>query len=433
MSGTFAALKVRNYRIYAAGTLISNVGTWMQRVAQDWLVLVVTGSAGALGITTGLQFLPTLLFSAFAGVLADRFPKRLIMVIAQVCMGVTALALGLLALTEAVEVWHIYVLAFLFGTASAFEIPARQTFVHELVDRSLMPNAVGLNSASFNLARMLGPAAAGGLIALFGSGERATGWVILINAASYVAVLLALYLVRTGELQSKHGLAPSKGGLAESVAYVRSRPDIMMVMAVVFFCGTFGLNFQLTTALMATQVYGKGAGEYGLLGSIVAVGSLVGSLLAAGRKVSRQRLVVVAAVVFGLTEILAGIMPSYLAFALVLPLCGITALTTVTAANALIQISTDPAMRGRVMALYMMIFMGGTPFGAPLLGYVSDHFGARWTLIGGGAVTAIGASAAGIFFGRRQGVTVRARWSAGPHLDFVSRGSNQTADSLASR
>lgn len=433
MSGTFEALRVRNYRIYATGTLVSNVGTWMQRVAQDWLVLVVTGgSAGALGITTGLQFLPTLLFSAVAGVLADRFPKRKILVVAQIAMGLTALSLGVLAVTDSVSTWHIYVLAFVFGTGSAFEVPARQTFVHDMVDRDRLTNAVGLNSASFNLARMIGPAVAGGLISLAGSGVQATGWVIMLNAASYVAVLISLSRIRVDELRPAQQLTSSKGQLAAGVRYVRSRPDIMLVMATVFCCGTFGLNFQMTTALMATDVYDKGAGEYGLLGSIVAVGSLVGSLLAARRKVSRQRLVVVAAIVFGLTEIVAGLMPSYLTFALILPLCGLTALTVITAANAFVQVASDPLMRGRVMALYMMIFMGGTPFGAPALGWIADAFGARWTMIGGGALTVIGTLISAAVFSRPQGVALSASWQAGPHLNLVIRESQEAVETVAS-
>ncbi|MEO6122787.1 MAG: MFS transporter [Ilumatobacteraceae bacterium] len=433
MSGTFEALKVRNYRIYATGTLVSNIGTWMQRVAQDWLVLVVTGgSAGALGITTGLQFLPTLLFSAIAGVLADRFPKRVILVLAQIAMGLTAALLGILALTDSVSTWHIYVLAFVFGTGSAFEVPARQTFVHEMIDRDRLTNAVGLNSASFNLARMIGPAVAGGLISLFGSGVRATGWVIMLNAASYIAVLISLARLRVDELSPAEQLTSSKGSLKAGVRYVRSRPDIMLVMATVFCCGTFGLNFQMTTALMATNVYGKGAGEYGLLGSIVAVGSLVGSLMAARRKVSRQRLVIVAAIVFGLTEMVAGIMPSYTTFALILPLCGVSALTTVTSANAFVQVASDPLMRGRVMALYMMIFMGGTPFGAPALGWIADAFGARWTMIGGGALTVIGTVISAVLFGRHQGVALSASWRAGPHLNLVVRESQQTIERVVS-
>lgn len=399
---TFSALRIRNYRLFATGALVSNVGTWMQRVAQDWLVLELTGSGTALGITTGLQFLPMVLFSPIAGVFADRYSKRRVIAVSQVALGGMAALLGVLAIAGWVAPWHVYVIAFVFGTAAAFDTPARQAFVNEMVPREQLPNAVGLNSASFNLARMIGPAVAGLLIAALGSGVGATGWVILLNAASYVAVIVSLWRMRSDELTPIDRLVRGKGQIRDGLRYVRSRPDIMLVMAIVFSAGTFGLNFQMTTALMATEVYGKGAGEYGLLGSILAIGSLSGSLLAARRGVSRQRLVIGAALAFGSVEVIAGLMPSYLTFALVLPLCGITALTLITTANALVQMSTDAVVRGRVMALYLAIFMGGTPLGAPLLGVVAERFGARWTLVGGGALTVLGTLLATAVFARSQ-------------------------------
>jgi MFS family permease len=423
MAKTFTALKIRNYRLFAIGSLVSNTGTWMQRVAQDWLVLVVTGSAGALGITTGLQFLPTLLFSAVAGVVADRFPRRNILVVTQIAMGIAAAALGVLALANSVQVWQIYVLTFLFGTASAFDVPARQAFVNEMVDPPNLVNAIGLNSASFNLARMAGPAVAGALITALGSGVTSTGWVIMLNALSYVGVLVAIMMIRTADLYPTKQLTSSKGQLRAGIQYVRARPDIMLVMAIVFCAGTFGLNFQMTTALMATDVYGKGAGEYGMFGSILAVGSLAGSLVAARRRASRQRLVVIAGIVFGLTVMLAGMMPTFVLFGAMLPLCGFAALTLVTAANTCVQLSAEPHMRGRVMALYMMIFMGGTPVGAPVLGWVAETWGARWTLIGGGALTTIGTTVAALTIGRLQGVRIAAEWESGPRLRLTTNDS----------
>lgn len=410
MSATFAALRIRNFRYFATGSFVSNVGTWMQRVAQDWLILTLTSSGAALGITTGLQFLPILLFSPFAGVLADRYPKRRVLTFTQLSMGVSAGVLGLLAVTNSVEVWHVYVLAFVFGTGTAIDSPARQAFVNEMVDNDHLANAVGLNSASFNLARMVGPALAGVLIAVMGEGVPATGWVILLNALSYAAVVLSLSMMRSSELQPTKPLPRAKGQLREGVRYVRSRPDIMLIMAIVFCAGTFGLNFQMTTALMATEVFGKGSGEYGALGSILAIGSLSGSLLAARRRNPRQRLIVMAAIAFGVVEMIAGLAPSYLSFALMLPVCGLLALTVVTAANAFVQMTTTAEMRGRVMALYMAIFMGGTPVGAPLLGWVAEHYGARWTLVGGGALTAIGTIVATALLSQRQGVHIT------PHL-----------------
>lgn len=390
MSPTFRALSIRNYRIYLLGAIVSNTGTWMQRIAQDWLVLVLTGSGTALGITTGLQLLPALLFSPIAGVVADRLPKRNVLRFTQTAMAVPAAVLGILAVTGAVEVWHVYVLTFVFGIGAAFDAPARQSFVVEIVGRDDLANAVGLNSASFNLARMIGPAVAGLMIAALGSGAAAAGWVILINAVSYVAVLISLQLLDTSRLSPAKVTGSRKRAVRDGVAYVRSRPDLVLILTCVFFVGTFGMNFQMTSALMATEVFDKGAGEYGLLASIMAVGSLVGALLAARRARPRLRFVVLAGLAFAVTEIVAGLMPTYVTFAAVLPLLGLFALTMVTSANATIQLTSSPMMRGRVAALYLMVFMGGTPIGAPLVGWVGETFGARWMLLGGGAVTMLG-------------------------------------------
>ena len=421
MRATFRALLIRNYRLFAAGSLVSNVGTWMQRVAQDWLVLVLTDSPAALGITTGLQFLPILLFSPYAGVVGDLFPKRRVIAVTQTAMAVTAGVLGVLAVTGAVQPWHVYVLAFLFGTGTAFDGPNRQAFVSEMVGPDYVSNAVGLNSASFNLARMVGPALAGLLIAWFGSGAFATGWVIMLNAVSYAAVVGALMQMRPEELHTTERAERAKGMVRDGLRYVRSRSDVMLMLAIVFCAGTFGLNFQLTTAIMATQVYDKGADEYGLLGSVMAVGSLCGALLAARRTRIRQRLVIVAAVVFGLIEVAAGMMPTYVTFMVVLPLCGLAALTMITAANSYVQLAVDPHMRGRVMALYMAIFMGGTPLGAPILGWVAEEFGGRWTLIGGGALTIVGTLLATLYFTWRSGLVMRASFAPVPRVTVYSR------------
>ena len=351
MRTTFAALRIRNYRLYATGGLISNLGTWMQRVAQDWLILALTGSAGALGLTTGLQFLPIVLFSPFAGMVADRYSKRRVLAITQVALGLSAGLLGLLAITGWVQPWHVYVIAFVFGIGAAFDTPARQAFVNEMVDQPRLANAIGLGSASFNLARMIGPAVAGLLIAWMGEGVGATGWVILVNAASYAAVIWSLARMRSDELRPVQRLPRGPGQLRDGLRYVRLRPDMLLVLAIVFCAGTFGLNFQMTTALMATEVYDKGAGEYGILGSILAIGSLGGSLLAARRETPHLRIVIGAAAVFGVMVTVAGLMPSYLTFAVVLPLCGFSALTMITSATAYLQMAAAPPLRGREMAL----------------------------------------------------------------------------------
>jgi MFS family permease len=413
LSPTFRALRIRNYRLYALGGVVSNTGTWMQRVAQDWLVLQLHhGSAAeastALGLTTGLQFLPILLFSPYAGLIADRMAKRRMLQLTQAAMGVASLVLGALALTDVVTTPMVFAIAFAFGVGSAFDVPARQSFVSEMVGPDDLTNAVGLNSASFNLARVVGPALSGVMIAALGSGVRATGLVILLNGLSYLAVIVALQAMRAHEL-TPATLAPrGKGMIRDGIRYVRGRPDLMLIMCAAFFAGTFGMNFQMTSALMATQVYDKGPGEYGLLGTTLAVGSLTGALLGARREGRpRQRLVVLAGLAFGSVEIALGLMPSYLTFALVTPVLGLCLLTMLNSANTTVQLSVAPAMRGRVMALYMMVVMGGTPLGAPVVGWVGATFGARWTLIGGGAMTVLGVLLAVAIF---HGVAIPPRY-----------------------
>ena len=403
MSPTFQSLRNRNYRYYATGGVVSNTGTWMQRVAQDWLVLQLSGQSGvALGITTGLQFLPMLVLAPFAGTLADRYSKRKVLIATQSFMAAVGVILGVLDITGVVQVWHVYVLALLLGVGAACDAPARQSFVIEMVGRDDLANAVGLNSASFNLGRVIGPALAGFLIVLVG-----TGPVFLINAASFGAVIFALTKMRPAELMPVPRAARGRGQLLEGIRYVRRRPDLVMVMVVVFFVGTFGLNFQLTSALMATQVYGKGAGEYGLLGTFVAIGSLSGALLAARRGRPRIRLIVASAVAFGLVEIVAGLMPSYWTFALWLPVVGLCSLTMLNSLQTFVQLAVAPELRGRVMALYMMVLMGGTPVGAPVIGWVGETFGPRWTLVAGGTITLVAVLGATRWLMRTEDVHLR--------------------------
>ena len=363
----------------------------MQRVAQDWLVLTIPGNGGAaLGITTGLQFLPVLLLSPYAGVVADRFSKRRLLQVTQTVMASAALALGLIAALGVAETWHVYLLAFLFGIGAAFDAPARQAFVSELVGTDDVANAVSLNSAAFNTARLVGPGLAGLLIGLGGGGMRATGWVILINALSYGAVIWQLRRMDPDELHSPKLSARTPGMLRAGLSYLRGEPKMLMILVLVFFVGTFGMNFQITSALMATEVFGKGAQEYGVLGSVLAIGSLTGALVAAGRTRVRVRLAFVAAICFGALEIVAGLAPSYLVFVLLCPLLGFSVITVMNSCNAMLQIGSDPLMRGRVMAIYMTIVMGGTPLGAPLIGWIGEQWGARWTLVVSGTLVLVG-------------------------------------------
>ncbi|POM26890.1 enterobactin exporter EntS [Actinomadura rubteroloni] len=395
----FRSLRVPNYRRYATGTVVSNTGTWMQRVAQDWLVLELAGKSGgtALGITTAMQFLPLLLFGLWGGVLADRYPKRRLLMLTQIAMGLLALVLGVLALTGTAQVWHVYVLAFGLGLATVVDNPVRQAFVVEMVGREDVPNAIALNSASFNGARLLGPAIAGVLIAAFG-----TGPVFLVNAASFAAVLVGLARMRTDELHVADIVPRAKGQLIEGLRYVKGRRDLLMTLVLIGLVATFGMNFQITIALVARQVFHTGASSFGLASSMLAVGALTGALLAARRTARpRQRVLLGAAVLFGVLEALTGLMPSYWSFLVLLVPTGIALMTFVTSANARMQLGVDPAMRGRVMGLYMFVFLGTNPLGAPAVGWMAENFGPRSTLVACGGIALGAALAVGLFMAPR--------------------------------
>ncbi|MGX1162191.1 putative MFS family arabinose efflux permease [Arthrobacter sp. SLBN-100] len=404
MSAMFRALENRNYRIWAGGALVSNIGTWMQRVAQDWLVLTVltNHSGAALGITTGLQFLPMLLLGPYGGVLADRYRKRIILLWTQVAMGVTGLVLGLLVVTGTAQLWHAYLAALCLGIAGAIDAPSRQAFVSELVGQDNISNAVALNSASFNTARLTGPAIAGVLIAWVG-----TGPVFLLNAASFAAVIISLFRIRTS------GLAPAVQGsrgkhqVAEGVRYVRRRPDLVLILFMVGILGAFGMNFPITNALMTTTEFGVGPGEFGLLGSIMAVGTLAGALLAARRAGPRLRYLLGGALGLGAFTLLGSVSPSFWLYAAVLIPVGLASITFLNSCNTSIQLSVEPQFRGRVLALYLAILQGGTALGAPLMGWIGSEFGARWSVAAGGAVVLVTALFAVILVSRRSPLSFR--------------------------
>jgi MFS family permease len=404
MSAMFRALENRNYRIWASGALVSNVGTWMQRIAQDWLVLTVltNHSGAAVGITTGLQFLPMLLLGPYAGVLADRYRKRVILLWTQLAMGLTGLTLGLLVVAGAAQLWHAYLAALCLGIASAVDAPARQSFVSELVGQDNIANAVALNSASFNTARLTGPAVAGVLIAWVG-----TGPVFLLNAASYAAVVISLFLIRSTELVPATRAARGKHQVAEGVNYVRRRPDLMLIMVLVGILGAFGMNFPITNALMATVEFGVGPGEFGLLGSIMAVGTLAGALLAARRTGPRLRFLLGGALGLGLFTLLGSATPSFWLYAAVLIPVGLASITFLNSCNTSIQLSVEPQFRGRVLALYLGILQGGTAVGAPLMGWIAGEFGARWAVAFGGSVVLLAGLAALTVVSRRSRLTFR--------------------------
>lgn len=402
----FASLRVRNYRLFASGQVVSLSGTWMQRVAQDWLVLDLSHNSGtAIGITTGLQFAPVLFFGLWGGVIADRYPKRRTLVFTQVSMGLLALALGLLDLTGTVRLWHVYALAFGLGIATAFDSPTRQSFVTELVGPSLLPNAVSLNSATFNTARVLGPAVAGVMIAAAG-----TAWVFLANAASFVAVIGGLLLMRDADLFVGKPASRHPGAVREGLAYVRKRIDLLSIMVLVFVIATLGFNYQITMALVARGVFHRGAESYGLLSAAFAFGALLGALASARRGSPRQRLVLLAAFAFGVIEVAVGLMPTYWSFFALLIPSGFATLTFTTATNTTLQLRSSPTMRGRVMALYLLVFLGGTPVGAPFIGWLAQVAGPRWSFIAGGVASMVTAVVTAAVLARRRNIRVE------PHL-----------------
>jgi MFS family permease len=425
MSTTFSSLQYPNYRIWFGAALVGNIGTWMQRIGQDWIVLtdLSDNSGVAVGITTALQFLPVLLLSPLAGLVADRLPRRRLLMATQAAMGVLALALGALVLLGHVQLWHVYGFALMLGVVTAFDNPVRQTFVAEMVPADRLPNAVGLNSTSFNAARLIGPGLAGLLIAAVGA-----GWVFLINGLSFGATIAALACMRVHELRTLPSAPRAKGQIREGVRYVRRRSDIVVIMVVMTVVSAFGLNFQLTSAMMARVEFGKGAGEYGILGSVLAIGSLAGALLAARRDRPRVRLVIGSAFAFAIATAVMALMPTYTLYMLACIPVGLASLTMMTAANSTLQMSTDPVMRGRVMALYMMVFLGATPIGSPIVGWIAEAFGPRWSILVGSIATAVVAAAATVWAVRSWHLKVRYHPLRRPHLEVVYLDSLRAAE-----
>ena len=411
---TFRSLKIFNYRIWAAGSLVSNVGTWMQRTAQDWLVLTgLTHHSGtAVGITMGLQFGPQLLLLPWSGYAADRFDRRKLLIATQAASGLLALVLGLLVVTGLVALWHVYLLAFLSGCVNAIDMPARQTFVSDLVGDDHLSNAVALNSTSITVGQLVGPAVAGIVIAAVGS-----GWAFLINAASFGAVLLSLALLRVAELHPSARAGRARGSLAEGWNYVRSRADLRAILWMLFLIGTFGLNFPIFISTMSVKIFHGGANQYGLLTSVMAVGTVAGALLAAGREKLRFGILPVAAAIFGIGFAFAAIAPDAWLFGAALVIIGVSTLTITSATSSLMQLTTEPAMRGRVMALRLAIALGATPVGAPIVGWVADVFGPRWALGVGAASGLLAAAVALLYLMKHHGSQLSSggpRFRAGP-------------------
>ena len=384
LSRAFRALENFNFRLWTAGGLVSNIGTWMQRVAQDWIVLtqLTHHDATAVGIVTGLQFAPQLLLLPWSGLAADRFNQRKLLMLTQASMGVLATALGILTISGYVRLWHVYVFAFVFGAAAALDAPVRQTFVGEMVGDKHLPNAVALNSTSFFVGQMIGPAVAGLVIAKTG-----TGWAFLLNGLSFGAVLLSMYLLRVQELRPNARASRRPGGFIEGLRYVWARPDLRSILVMLFLIGTFAMNFPIFVSTMAVNVFHADARGFGLLSSIMAIGTLSGALLAAGRDKPKFGTLFLGSGVLGIGCALAAFSPGYWWFSAALAVIGVAALTFTNGTNSMMQLSTKPTMRGRVMAIRVGVGLGGAAIGAPIVGWVANQFGPRWSL-GIGAVSA---------------------------------------------
>jgi len=386
--GTLRSFKHRNFKILFSANFLSNIGTWAQGVAQAWLILELTDSGTYLGIVTSLQFAPILFFSISGGKIADKFNKRKVLMLTNLTAGISALSVATLVLTENIKIWHVMFFAFMLGMGNAIDAPVRQSFNVEVVGKQDLPNAVGLNSTNFNVGRLIGPGLSGLLIAAYGTGVS-----FLFNGISYLFVILALISIRENELF----IEPKKSSstkIREAMEYVAARPDILAVMITVFFATSFGLNFNIFNTMMATQVFDKGAAEYGALGSILAVGSLTGAIISARLEKKRgPRFVMIGSMIFSAVLIISAFAPNYLIYSILLPIIGCVALLTFIGANTMVQLRTDSQIRGRVMGIYLTVFLGGTPIVSPFIGIMTQEVGTRPTVAICGLISLLAAIA----------------------------------------
>ncbi|MFD3698275.1 MFS transporter [Streptomyces sp. NPDC058646] len=387
---TFQSLSVRNFRLFVFGQLLSVTCTWMMVIAQDWLVLDLSGNSGtALGTVTALQFTPVLLLTLYGGRLADRYDKRRILILANLAFGVLALALGLWVLLGTVRLWHIWLFALALGTVNSVEAPTRISFVGEMVGGELLPNASAMSAAYFNAARVVGPAVAGFLIARVDVGP-----VVLVNALSYLATVVSVALMRPAELH-RPAVRPGKARVTEGLRYIGRRPDLLLPMALVGVLGLVGFTFQLTLPLLAKTEFRTDSATFGLLSSALAAGSLLAAFATTARR-GRPTAAVVAgsALAFGALEAVTGLAPTLPVACLLLGLTGFAMMYFAQASNHRVQLGCDPRYRGRVMALYTLIFQGSTPLGALLTGWLSEQWGVRWVLYAGGLISLTAGAAA---------------------------------------
>ena len=396
---TFASLEVRNYRVFFLGMLVSASGTWMQSVAQGWLVLQLTGSGTAVGLVTAAQFVPMLLGGVWGGVVADRFDKRRILFVSQTILAVSAGLLAVLTLTGVVQVWMVFACALLTGCGTVIDNPTRQAFVSELVGPDRVANAVALNSAMFNAARIVGPALAGLLILVAG-----TGTCFAYNALSYVAVLFSLTRMRTEELHRGKPTGKAKGQIRAGLRYAWATPELRSTILLVAIVGTFALNFTVLTPLLVEFTCDAGPGTLGLLTSAMGAGSLVGALVAAARAKPTPIVLVGAAGALGVVMLGVAAAPSLVVAGVLLALTGAATITFLSTANSTLQLSSSTEMRGRVMSLYLLVFLGSTPIGGPIVGWVAETFSPRAGFVVGGVASIVGAviAAGGLLRVRRR-------------------------------
>ncbi len=384
-TGAFAALRSRGYRIYLTGQSMANTGSWMQSIAQDWLIFSLTHSSTAVGVTMALQFGPILLFGLYAGAVADRLPKRRILLTTQLLNALATAALAVVTIGGWAHPADVYGFALATGVVFAFDAPARQAFVTEVVPPGQLRAAISMNAAVFQATRLIGPAIASVLIASAG-----TGWVFAVNAACYLGPTAGLLLLRPSDVRPVPPMPRAPGAVWEAARYVLHRPDVAWTILLVGMLGTFGLNFPIVMTAMAKAYHGD-AGTYGLFNIVIAAGSAAGALLAGATRRPRVRAIVAAAATFGVLEAAAAVMPGLAAFLPIIAVMGFVNLLCQAMANAYVQLSVDPQMRGRVMGLYMLVFVGGTPFGAPFIGAVTSHFGARAGMITCGVIPVVAA------------------------------------------
>lgn len=409
---TFGALRLHNYRLYVVAQLISNTAGWAQRIAVDWLVLEITGSVALVGLTIALQFLPTLVFGAHAGVIADRFPRRRVLILCQSIAGGLSLVLAVIAITGNAHLWLVYLLVLGAGVMQAFDSPARSVFVNEMVGPRHLRNAISLNASTFHLGALLGPALSGVLIVAVGS-----GWAIGINVIAIAIGVVMLLAMRDGELLAAPRSPSSKGQIREAARYIMSKPTLFWTLVMVAFVATFGMPMPVLLAGMADTVYGTGATGYGLYNSLVAIGALLGALASTRRSSLRLRTIMMGAVVYGLMLITAGLAPFPLLFLAVLPLIGLSRLLYATASETMVQLSSNLAIRGRVVAFWVLVVVGGQAVGGPIMGWLAEQLGAKTAMVISGAVPALAAIVISILLARsgrlRVAVTARrGRWIA---------------------